>query len=373
MKFNIEASILLSGINRVRGAVEARNTIPILANIVLSAQKNMLTMRGTDLDVEITTSVAAEVATAGEITVNVNLLRELVRKLPKGAHVTFELADKKDHMVSVRSGRSRFKLHTLPVSDFPTMTTGKVNTAFTLAAESLTAMFGKAQFAISNEEARYYLNGVYFHTHRANKNNAPVLRAVATDGHRLAMVDRDAPESAYDMAGVIVPRKTVSLALAMCEQADDVQIELRDGKIAFACADTVLVSKLIDATFPDYLRVVPTGNDKIARIDRADFRSAVDRVATIASENGRAVKVSLTKGKVTMSVRNAVAGEATEEVEADYSADDLDIGFQSAYLDSIVNEIDGDIIKIALADSGSPTLFSGENDSFRAVLMPMRV
>lgn len=373
MKFTIETAALLGAVNRMAKVVERRNTIPILANIAISAGPFGLQLRATDLDIEITTKVAAEVAAGGDTTVTAGLLHDIARKLPKGSQVVVETDSKNENAIIVRCGRSRFTLHTLPIEDFPTMAVGETKTAFTLAASSLTAMFGKAQFAISSEQTRYYLNGVYFHTHRSGGSNAPVLRAVSTDGHRLAMIDQEAPETAYDMAGVIVPRKTVTLALALCEESDNVQIELREGKIAFTGGDTLLVSKLIDATFPDYHRVVPTQNNKIATFDRKDLMACVDRVSLVSSERGRSVKMVLSKGQAVFSMVNADAGSANEIIDGEYDSDDIEIGFNSQYINDMLSTMEGDTVKVSLGEPGSPGLFIDSKGTFSAVLMPMRV
>jgi DNA polymerase-3 subunit beta len=244
---------------------------------------------------------------------------------------------------------------------------------FGLKAADLKRLIDKTQFAISTEETRYYLNGIYLHT--AGTNKSPTLRAVATDGHRLAQVELALPEGAAGMAGIIIPRKTVGEVQRLIEDNEaEITLELSPGKIRFTFGDVVLTSKLIDGTFPDYGRVIPTGNDKELVVDKKEFEQAVDRVSTVSSERGRAVKLSLSSGKLMLSVTNPDSGSATEEVEVEYTADPLDIGFNSRYLLDIAGQIEGEAAVLKLADPGSPTLIQ-DRDSKNAlyVLMPMRV
>ena len=244
---------------------------------------------------------------------------------------------------------------------------------FKLAAADLKRMIDKTQFAISTEETRYYLNGIYLHT--AGTGKAAKLRAVATDGHRLAQFELPLPSGAACMPGVIVPRKTVGEVQRLIEDSEaEVGVELSQAKIRFTIGDVVLTSKLIDGTFPDYARVIPVGNDKELTVDKKDFEAAVDRVSTVSSERGRAVKLSLAGGRLVLSVTNPDSGSATEELEVEYGADPIDIGFNSRYLLDIAAQLDGEVALLKLADPGSPTLIQ-DKDAKGAlyVLMPMRV
>ncbi|MBO6717811.1 MAG: DNA polymerase III subunit beta [Rhizobiaceae bacterium] len=372
MRVVLERSNLLKSLNHVHRVVERRNTIPILSNVLLNADGASLEMKATDLDLEVTEATPANVEQGGATTVPAHLLYDIVRKLAEGAEVMLK-TDEGGATMSVISGRSNFKLQCLPQSDFPQLTAGSFSHIFRLDSISLKALIESTQFAISTEETRYYLNGIYLHAHEAG--GALKLRAVATDGHRLARAEIDAPAGSEGMPGIIVPRKTVSELQKLVDDPDvAVTIELSDTKIRFTIGSVVLTSKLIDGTFPDYERVIPTGNDKKLVLDRQTFAAAVDRVSTISSERGRAVKMSIAEGQVTLTVNNPDSGSATEELAADYASDPIDIGFNAKYLLDVAAQLSGGEARFMLADAGSPTLIHDTaDDRTLYVLMPMRV
>jgi DNA polymerase-3 subunit beta len=366
MKVTVERAQLLKSLGHVHRVVERRNTIPILGNVLVRAENARLSLKATDLDLEVTETLPAETATAGSTTVPAHMFYDIVRKLPDGAQIVLD-GDGDRSVLAIRAGRSRFTLQTLPENDFPDLAAGDMTHSFTLAASDMKRLIDRTQFAISTEETRYYLNGIYLHT--AGSAKAATLRAVATDGHRLAQIDLPLPKGASGMPGVIVPRKTVGEVQRLIEDNEaEVAIELSQGKIRFTIGNVVLTSKLIDGTFPDYGRVIPL------IVDKKDFEAAVDRVSTISSERGRAVKLALSAGKLVLSVTNPDSGSATEELEVEYASDPLDIGFNSRYLLDIAAQIEGEVAVLKLADPGSPTLVQ-DKDSKGAlyVLMPMRV
>jgi DNA polymerase-3 subunit beta len=372
MKVTVERSALLKSLGHVHRVVERRNTIPILSNVLLQVSDGELRLKATDLDLEVTETLPADVSQPGATTVPAHMFHDIARKLPDGAQVSLDVSGDVGQMV-VRSGRSRFTLQTLPERDFPDLAAGELQHRFEIAGPELKRLFDKTQFAISTEETRYYLNGIYLHT--LESGGTLVLRAVATDGHRLARVETPAPGGSSGMPGVIVPRKAVSEVLKLVDDAGEkVTVELSPTKVRFTLGPVVLTSKLIDGTFPDYQRVIPTGNDKQLVVDRGDFAGAVDRVSTISSERGRAVKLSLGDRRITLSVTNPDSGSAVEELEADYDAPALDIGFNARYLLDIAGQLEGDTALFKLADPGSPTLIQDrEGASALYVLMPMRV
>jgi len=368
MKVTVEQAALLKALGHVHRVVERRNTIPVLANVLIRAQDRQLSLKATDLDIDIVEAIPAEVAQAGTTTVPAHVLYDIVRKLSDGAQVSLE-QDGQAGQVTLRSGRSRFSLQTLPESDFPDLAPGEMSHSFEIAAGELRVLIEKTQFAISTEETRYYLNGIYLHVTDGK------LRAVATDGHRLALADATAPTGAVGMPGVIVPRKTVAELQKLLSDSDQiVKIELSSVKMRIGIGPIMLTSKLIDGTFPDYQRVIPQRNDKFMIVERDEFARSVDRVSTISSERGRAVKFSLGEGKLTLSVHNPDAGQAIEELSVDYEASPLEIGFNARYLLDIIGQLEGDTALLKLADSGSPTLIQDrEGAPSLYVLMPMRV
>ena len=372
MKFTIDRAQLLPSLAHIQSVVERRNTIPILSNVLLKAEKGKLSLSATDMDLEIVESIPAETARPGATTTPAHTIYDIVRKLPEGSQVEFELNAEKGSL-SVRAGRSNFRLGCLPTEDFPQMAGSNMPVTFSLGAAELRALIDRARFAISTEETRYYLNGIYLHA--ARDADMPVLRAVATDGHRLARVEMPLPDGAADMPGVIVPRKTVAEVRKLLDDVSNpISISLSDTKLRFAFDSVVLTSKLIDGTFPDYERVIPAGNDKVLEVNPREFASAVDRVATIATEKTRAVKLTIDKGSLTVSANSPESGSATEELEVAYTASPLEIGFNSRYLLDITEQISGTEARFLMADAGSPTLVrDGADESALYVLMPMRV
>ena len=376
MKATIERATLLKGLSHVQSVVERRNTIPILSNVLIEADaptgggSGAIRLMATDLDLQINEQVAAAVEQAGSTTVSAHTLFDIARKLPEGAQVQLSAAEGR---LTIVAGRARFSLGTLPRDDFPVIAEGDLPTAFELPAETLKQIIDKTRFAISTEETRYYLNGIFFHV--ADTDGQPTLKAAATDGHRLARVTVPRPDGAEAMPDVIVPRKCVAELRKLLDEVDgSVGVSLSATKIRFDLGQAILTSKLIDGTFPDYSRVIPTANDKILKLDPRSFMQGVDRVSTIATEKTRAVKMALDRDRITLSVTSPENGTAAEEVPGDYTAAGFEIGFNSRYLMDILGQIDGDMVEVHLADAAAPTLIR-ENDKAAAlyVLMPMRV
>jgi DNA polymerase-3 subunit beta len=372
MKATLERTALLKALGHVHRIVERRNTIPILSNVLIDVRERQLTLKATDLDLEATESAPADVSQEGATTVAAHVLYDIVRKLPEGAQVSLDMTGETGQLL-LRSGRSRFHLQSLPASDFPDLTTGDLTHRFTLAAADLKKLIDNTQFAISTEETRYYLNGIFVHT--VDVGGATMLRAVATDGHRLARVEMPAPEGAAGMPGVIVPRKAVSEIQKLIEDIEaEVSVELSTAKARFKFGDTVLTTKLIDGTFPDYARVIPANNEKRLVVEKAPFKAAVDRVSTISSERGRAIKLAIADGKMTLSVNNPDSGSASEEIEVDYDSTPIEIGFNARYLLDIADQLASDTALMKLADPGSPTIIQDRDGAAALyVLMPLRV
>lgn len=372
MRLVIDRNELLRALGHVTSVVERRTTIPILSNVLLKASGSEVELKATDLEREVTEAAPAEVTTPGAITVAAHVLHDIVRKLPDGSEVEIK-RDAERERLSITAGQSRFALQMLAADDFPNLAAGEMTHTFAIPAADLKKLIEKTRFAISSEETRYYLNGIYLHA--ARRGEAPALRAVATDGHRLAQVDLELPKGAEGMPGVIIPRKTVHEVHRLIEDTDaNVTVGVSATKIRFELGPIVLTSKLIDGSFPDYQRVIPQGNDKSMKVSNAQFMAAVDRVSTIAQERGRPVKLHIAKGKLVVSVSNPEGGSATEELPVDYGANTLEIGFNARYLLDIGGQMEGENMQFLLNDPGSPTMVKdGGDDAALYVLMPMRV
>ncbi|PIE16220.1 MAG: DNA polymerase III subunit beta [Rhodobacterales bacterium] len=372
MKISIERAALLKAVSQAQSVVERRNTIPILANVLIEAEGETVSFRATDLDIEVVDKTVAQVERAGATTVSAVMLHEIVRKLPDGALVQLG-DDGTAGRLTIQAGRSNFSLATLPKEDFPVMASSEYASNFSAKSETLRRLFDKTKFAISTEETRYYLNGVYMHV--ADTEGGQALRCVATDGHRLARVDADLPDGAADMAGVIVPRKTVNELRKLLDEDDvEIAISVSETKVRFATPDITLTSKVIDGTFPDYARVIPTGNTKKLEVDAAEFAHAVDRVATVSSERSRAVKLALDEDRLILSVNAPDSGAAEEELAVAYGDEPLEIGFNAKYLLEIASQVDRENAVFMFNSSGDPTLMREGNDASAVyVVMPMRV
>ena len=372
MKISIERCTLLKAVAQAQSVVERRNTIPILANVLIEAEGDSVSFRATDLDIEVVDRVSAHVERAGATTVSAVMLHEIVRKLPDGGLVQL-IDDGVSGRLNVQCGRSSFALATLPREDFPVMASSEYASNFSAPAGVLRRLFDKSKFAISTEETRYYLNGVYMHV--ATGEDGPVLRCVATDGHRLARIDAPLPDGAADMPGVIVPRKTVGeLRKLLDDDSATIAVSVSETKVRFATAEITLISKVIDGTFPDYTRVIPMGNSRRLEVDAAEFAKAVDRVATISSERSRAVKLVLEEDRMVLSVNAPESGHAEEELAVAYGDEHLEIGFNAKYLLEIASQVDRENAVFMFNTSADPTLMREGNDTSAVyVVMPMRV
>ena len=372
MKLTIERGLLMKVLGHVQSVVERRNTIPVLSNVKFDAQSESLSLNSTDMDIDIVETVPAAVETSGSTTAPAHTLFDIVRQLPEGSQVELDNTEDSQNLV-LNSGRSKFTLSCLPTEDFPVLSGDELPHNFELPAKALRTLIDRTKFAISTEETRYYLNGIYIHV--SDVDGTTKLRAVATDGHRLAKVEVDCPQGAESMPGVIVPRKAVTELRKLAEQfGENILVSVSDTRIRFSFDGVVFTTKLIDGTFPDYGRVIPTGNDKVLEVNTSDFSEAVSRVSAISSDKSRAIKLGLTAGNLLLSVISTENGSAVEELGVDYSADGVEIGFNSRYLLDITQQIEGDLARFTLADSASPTLVQDTSDDTTLyVLMPMRV
>ena len=372
MKFVVEKSVLLKTLSHAQSIVEKRNTIPVLSNVRIEALADSISFKATDMDTEITEIADAKVSEQGAITAPAHMLYDIARKLSDGAEVELTFPDDKGQL-SVASGRSKFSLSTIAVEDFPVISGDELPINFSMGKEELKDVIDRTQFAASTEETRYYLNGLYIHAKTEGQTN--VLRVVATDGHRLACVESPLPEGADKLAGVIIPRKTVAEIRKLLDDTESqtVAISLSENKIRFALQDITLTSKLIDGTYPDYERVIPTDNDKVLELSVKALATAVDRVSVVA-ERTRAIKMITNKNHVVLTTSSPDLGSALEEVEASYESDALEVGFNFRYLLDILTEIKGENVQISFADGSSPSIIRDTSDASAIyVLMPMRV
>ncbi|MAI89262.1 DNA polymerase III subunit beta [Ponticaulis sp.] len=372
MKLTIDRSDLLRALSHVQSVVERRNTIPILSNVLLAAGSGSLTLTATDLDIEAVDAADAHVDQEGALTAPAQTLFDVVRKLPETAEVQLEYMPDNQRL-SIQAGRSRFALPTLPAADFQTMVRDEGAVSFSLDVNDLKRLIDKTRFAISTEETRYYLNGVYLHIHKGEDGSK--LRAVATDGHRLALSEIDAPQGSDSLAGVIIPRKAVSEIRRLIDGYDGViEVSASEAKIVFTAGRAVLTTKLIDGSFPDYARVIPQNNEQTLKAGNVALEKAVDRVATVSAERSRSVKMSLEADKVVLTVNHAETGHGVEEVEGEYGGEPMEIGFNARYLLDVFQQVDGDEILFDFNDPASPALVRDPADpASRYVLMPLRV
>lgn len=378
MKFSIAKRDLLEIIKHVSDTVEKKSTIPILGNIYLAAANNRLTIRATDLDIMLENSVACEVTEDGATTVPAKMFKEIVEKCSADTEIKVEQKTEGGQL-QVKYGRSKFSLQSLPISDFPEFATRDIAHTFSVPVADILSLFKGAEFCISSEETRYYLNGIFFH--HIGEADVTKLCAVATDGHRLAKITCEAPEGAdkfgndNNRSGIILPRKTTRLLQQIIKGGnhESIGMQVNDSKVVFTVGTAILSSKIVDGQFPDYMRVIPSKNEKIITADRVALMDGVDRLAILTTDN-LAIKMSFASGTLTISATNAEAGAATEEIDIEYEGESIDIGFNSKFMVEILKGIEGDKVQVALSDPGSPAMISAVGDTNAIyVAMPMRV
>ena len=375
MEFKINSTDLLKALSHIHGIVEVRHTLPILSNIILEAKDDKLILSSTNLDIYCSDKIKAEVLKSGEVSVSAVTFFEIIKRLPSGSEVLM-IMEEGENEIRLTCGRSKFNLSTLKTDDFPIISDSDLSTNFVLSADELIRIIDKTKFAVSNEETRYYLNGIFLH--KAERNSIQFLRAVATDGHRLAQYDIPLPQGAEDITGIIIPKKTIYELRKVLDDANgDVSVSLNENKIKFSFNDLKVVSKVIDGTFPDYTKVIPQKNDKDFKTNNSDLKNAIDRVSAVAANEeskSKAIKFCIENNSLSLSVESQSKGSANEMIDVNYSGDKVDIGFNSKYIIDICNEVDGDEISISLSDSISPAIILDKTDeNLFFVLMPMRI
>jgi DNA polymerase-3 subunit beta len=372
MKLTVDRSAFLKALSHGQSVVERRTTIPILSNVLLSATPMGLSLITTDTDLALIETVPAIVTEPGTTTVSAQMLFDIVRKLPEGSTIELTYLSETGQL-NLKGGRSRFNLSCLDPEDFPQLTQGELPFHFSLPIAVFKKLLDRAKFAMSTEETRYYLNGIHFHT--LEREGQKILRSVATDAHRLAYIEVPLPEGAENIPGIIIGRKTITEARKLVDDTTtEVQVALSPTRIEFAFENAVLSSRLIDATYPEYEKAIPSGNDKIAIIDAKTFAAAVDRVATVSNDKIRTIKMSLNNNMLTLSAASHDLGNATEEIAIDFPHAPVEIGFNARYLLDIAQQIDEDEAQVVLANGDAPAIIKGmTNQEATYVLMPMRV
>ena len=369
LKLTIERAHLLKALKHTQSIVERRQTIPILSNVLIETGTDSIVIRATDNEIEIVEKVPATIAESGSLTVPAHRLCDIVSRLPEGAQISLALSE--NNQLFLTSGRAKFSLATLPADGFPSMVQENMPFTFTVAGSDLLGLIGKTSFAVSTEETRYNLNGIYLHE---KADDTPRLTAVATDGHRLASAFIPLPEGAKGMPGVIIPRKTIGEISKLASESDtEINISLSANQIRFHLGDVVLASRLMDGTYPEYEKVIPAANDKVLEADSAALADVIERVSVV-SEKSRGIKLAIKNNLIQVSAAAADEGSAEDEMDAVYTGDDLEIGFNFRYLLDILAQIKGGTVQLVLNDSISPVIIKDTQAANTLyVLMPMRV
>ncbi len=373
MKFEVSQSNIFKCIYHLQGIVDKKNSLPILSNILLEAKDNKLTLSSTDMDISIVETLECNVLEEGSTTINSQIFYDIIRKLNPTSQI--EVISNDGKLLTVRSNQSRFSLACLPKEDFPIIDKNTNGMDLKINSQILFRLINKTKFAISNEETRYFLNGLYFNLNNENSNT--VLTLVCTDGHRLAKFSHKLDIDNYkeDVSGVIIPKKTIQeLSKLLSDLDEEIQIIISSNKIIFYINNLTFISKLIDGSFPDYKRVIPNDNGNALEINRESLLLAVDRVSTIANEKSPVIKFKLFENLINLNTANNENSTATEDLTGKYNGSDFEIGFNSKYIMDILNNLEDEDIIINLKDGSSPiTAIEKSNPDLIYVLMPMRV
>uniref|UniRef100_A0A3B0IXW1 Beta sliding clamp n=1 Tax=Wolbachia endosymbiont of Aleurodicus floccissimus TaxID=2152762 RepID=A0A3B0IXW1_9RICK len=364
MRFSVGRASLLNTLSRVSGVVERRNAIDVLACINIKAQHGSIKLKATDLDISIFASLTASVSAEGEVKISAHTLHDIVKKLPTNLDVNFEMNNQGKLLISC--GNANFSLPNVVSNNFPVLEEGDHQYDFTLLSADLVDLLTKTKFAVSLDDTRYNLNGIYLHT------DEQFLYCVATDGHRLSCIKRPKPEDINGKFGVIIPRKTIMELLKVLCDCDEINIKLSDRKIKFTCGEYILISKLIDGTFPDYKAVIPTSQDKQMIVESSKLASVIDRVSVVVSDKIKSIKFSLQENLLTLHSNSQECSDATESIEVDYDGALMEVGFNSRYLLDALSCIKNKC-KFSLSDGNSATIITDEDDSSALyIVMPMR-
>ena len=370
MKFIIAKNIIFKSLSHLQSIVEKKNALPILSNILIEAKDNNLVLSSTDMDISITEKINCNVLEAGATTINAHTIYDIIRKLPDSSEIEIICNDGK--LLTLRSGSSRFSLNCLPKEDFPIIESKNSGKTIKINSQEFLKLIDKTKFAISNEETRYFLNGLYLNV---NNNNNTRITIVGTDGHRLAKFEKIKQDLNEEIQGVIIPKKTINeLSKLLSDNTEEIEVNINTNKIVFFINNLVLISKLIDGNFPDYKKVIPQDNNNVLHVNRQELSSAVDRVSTIANEKNPVIKFKLLKNLININAVNSENSSASEDITGKYDGDEIEIGFNSKYILELINNLEDDEITIAYKDNSSPIIATEKsNPDLIYVLMPMRV
>lgn len=371
MKFIVSKPVIYKTLSHLQSIVNKKNTLPILSNILIEADQNSLTLSSTDMDISIKETINCNILESGSTTLNAQIMFDIIKKLPDTSEIEFISNDSK--ILTIRSNVSKFSLSCLPKDDYPIIETNSNGKKFIVKSQTILKLINKTKFAISNEETRYFLNGLYFNV--SNSESSSLMIFVGTDGHRLATSSSKTNHSKDEIPGVIIPKKTINeLSKLLSENNEEIEIDITSNKIIFYIENLTLVSKLIDGTFPDYKRVIPENNHHHLIVNRLNLLAAVDRVSTIANEKSPSIKFKLLSNIINLSTINNENSTATEDIKVKYEGDNIEIGFNSRYIMDILDNLEGEEIKMSFNDNSTPIIAQEQNSSeVTYVLMPMRV
>jgi DNA polymerase-3 subunit beta len=366
MKTTIKREDLLAPLQQVIGAVERRQTLPILGNVLFRSTGGDLTLSATDLEIEMVANVVADNADDFQVTIPARKLLDICKALPDGSVIDFNI---EDNRVSLISGRSRFTLATLPASEFPGLDEIAVQQKFTIPQNLFKSLFDKTSFAMAQQDVRYYLNGILMEI------SPQKIRLVATDGHRLALSESEGETGVDDERQIIVPRKAVLELSRLLDSSDDAaSCELSQNHLRVQTGSVIFTTKLIDGKFPDYQRVIPVDGNKTLQVERETLKQAMSRIAILSNEKYRGIRLTLTSGNLSIQANNPDQEEAEEELQVDYDEGDMEIGFNVTYLIDVLNVLASEKVQVKLKDSNSSAIISdSENESSLYVVMPMRL
>lgn len=365
----LEKNHLMKALSHCQGVVERRNTVPILAHVLLETQGDHLKITATDLEIAFIETLPAHVKSHGSATVSAHLLFDVVRKLPEGSQIELKLTEAGDFL-HLQSGRSTYNFSCLSPLDFPMMTMENLPSTFKIHAAEFSRLIDKTRFSMSTEETRYYLNGIFFH-----KTHDGFLRAVATDGLRLARAQVELPPETPDLPEVIISRKTIhEIRKLIDEVPEEVTLSLSENQVRFVVGSSVLISRLIEGKFPDYEKVVPLHNDNVLEVAVKEFAESIDRISIMSTDKLRPVKIRVEGTVMVISAHSMDTGNAVEEIEVKYEGTPVDFGFNTRFILDITQQISSDSLQLLIGDESQAIIAQDSADpSAIYVLMPMRV